>query len=364
MNIKRVGKDSVDIEYRHNGYHIHRIIGLSELTEFLTGSALQESNLGPKGIITLDAFCAEWYLPKSARHRLKERTYTREVALVHALQNYFKEARLHDVSRDNWETYQNLRLSGKLSASGKPCAEGTVKKEFKCLRMILSYATALGFLKTNVLAGVKPNLSDGNRSDIWLTKDEITQFLGNLPDGLKRFRDLFEFRIWTGARPEEAALFGKNNVNWETGEIWLHTIKKHRKDTNPNTRRYFKIKSLGPRFEALLKSLVPHPVSGLYFCNPKDGNPYVARYVLKVFDRAISATGITKRLPVVPYDLRGTFAMHRAMVIKSFRQLQTEMGHSSPKSIEHYLDAANHTMPKDSIFYDVREADFAANSMP
>jgi len=53
---------------------------------------------------------------------------------------------------------------------------------------------------------------------------------------------------------------------------------------------------------------------------------------------------------VTPYDLRGTFATHRAMVVNSFRQLQTEMGHLSPKSIEHYLASASHYNREDSIF--------------
>jgi len=75
--------------------------------------------------------------------------------------------------------------------------------------------------------------------------------------------------------------------------------------------------------------------------------------ILRIFDEVVAAAGITKRLPLTPYDLRGTFCTHRAITTKSFRQLQTEMGYLSPQSIEHYLAAASHYKPDDSIFHGI-----------
>jgi integrase len=285
---------------------------------------------------------------------MKERSFTRECEMVVALERHFRGKSLHKISLDEWETYKDERLSGKLSPRKRPCSEATVIKEFKCLRAILSYATALGFLRWNVLANVKLGLSENNRADIWLTKDEIGKFLEALPGHMRPF---FEFRIWTGARPEEAALFGRENINWETDEIWILTLKKRKKAVGGIRRRYFKIKELGPRFEALLKEIVPHPTTGLLFGNQATGQPYVARYVQNVFHRAVKAAGIIKRVPLIPYDLRGTFAAHRAMVVQSFRQLQSEMGHLDPKSIQHYLDEAAHHDPKgESIFFGIIDA--------
>ena len=77
--------------------------------------------------------------------------------------------------------------------------------------------------------------------------------------------------------------------------------------------------------------------------------------------KAIAAAGIEKRLPPSPYDLRGTFCMHRAMVVKSFRQIQTEMGHASPKSIEHYLAVAGHHRMAESIFNGIPDGDLTSN---
>ena len=42
-------------------------------------------------------------------------------------------------------------------------------------------------------------------------------------------------------------------------------------------------------------------------------------------------------------------------MVKGFRQLQTEMGHLSPESIEHYLAVAGHYKPEESIFYGTGE---------
>lgn len=51
------------------------------------------------------------------------------------------------------------------------------------------------------------------------------------------------------------------------------------------------------------------------------------------------------------HDLRHTFAMHRVMTRITFRQLQIELGHSSPQSVQAYLDQATRFDPKESIFY-------------
>ncbi len=107
----------------------------------------------------------------------------------------------------------------------------------------------------------------------------------------------------------------------------------------------------GTRGPSAAGSLASHPVTGLFFYNSKTGLRYVERYLQKAFCKAVKAAGIKRR--VVPYDLRGTFATHRAMVVKNFRQLQTEMGQLDPKSIQNYLDEAQRFEPKESIFWGV-----------
>jgi site-specific recombinase XerC len=92
----------------------------------------------------------------------------------------------------------------------------------------------------------------------------------------------------------------------------------------------------------------PHPVTGYFFFSSRNGRPYSLSQVEHRFDVARRRAGLEH---VISYDLRGTFAMHRAMVVRNFRQLQTEMGHGNPLSIQSYLDEASRYRVEDSIFH-------------
>lgn len=342
MKIERQG-DAIRFEYRFENRYIRRITSLSDLTRFLEGQQRRETNLAEgKSAELFSAFVREKYLPRCARPNLRPNSFEREEDSAKALGHFFGEHPLHEVDLEMWETYKTGRLYGTLAFSRRKCVNSTVDKEFDCLRRVLNYAVQLGLIKRNPLTGVK-GLKNESRQEIWLRKEQIERLL-TCAIPYSNFKDLFEFRILTGARPSEALLFGKDNIDRANGEIWLHTLKKRGKKIH---RRYFPIKSLGPRFEALLARLTPHPTTGLYFCKP-NGKPYGVCWIDRIFGKISGAADLTE---VKPYDLRGTFAMHRAMVVKNFRQLQTEMGHSSPMSIQSYLDEASRFKPEDSIFH-------------
>lgn len=339
MKITKKGH-AVKFEFRHGSEYIRRVVLVSDLAEFLLGGRL-ESNLGDgKAPESFRAFAMEKYLPRCARPNLKDNSYKREHDSALALSRFFGNMPVHEITLESWEKYKTGRLNGTLPFSRKPCVNSTVDKEFDCLKRILSYAERLELVKRNVLSSAK-GLKVGSRRSIWLRSPEIDKLLAEC-DGI--LRDIVEFRILTGARPSEALHFGKQNVDTARGEIWIRTLKKR---DGKEHRRYILIKSLGPRFAALLKRLKPHPVSGLYFANP-NGNPLSLWNMEHKFLAARDRAGLGH---VIPYDLRGTFAMHRAMIVKNFRQLQTEMGHGNPQSIQSYLDEASRFAPEESIFF-------------
>ncbi len=344
MLVERDG-DRVYFEYHVGKTYVRRTVSLHALTDFLIGGPPPESNLVPgKEPVTFERFVEEVYLPMSAKHRLKPSSYEREVGLTKALGRMFAAKNLHEIAKADWERYKDARLSGRLETHAK---EGTVLKEFKCLRAVLAYGVDMGLLRRNVMADVKKlGLADGNRADIWLTKEEIGKLMEKLSEP---FRSLFEFRVLTGARPDETSRFGRQDIYWDRGEIRLFNSKR-KKNSRAPVYRFLNIKSLGRRFEVLLKRLSPHPESGVFFYNSETGIPYSRVHVARVFKEALMESKVEK--DAVAYDLRGTFAMHRAMVIKTFRQLQTELGHSTPASIQHYLDQAERFDPKESIFYE------------
>lgn len=340
MQISKEG-DSVTFRFTFEHRQIRRVVSVAELTEFLEGGRREESNL-PDGRLPVKCkeFTEEKYLLRCAKPNLKANSYDREEDSANALMHVFGETLLHKIDLESWENYKTGRLNGTLPFSKRKCANSTVDKEFDCLRRILNYGVQLGLIKRNPLLGTK-GLKNESRREIWLTKPEIEKLLGFADTWL---RDLIEFRVLTGARPTEANMFGKANVDLRRGEIWLHTLKKR---TNLVVKRYFEIASLGPRFATLLQRLKPHPVTGLYFYNEATGKPYEIATIDRVF---VKVRRLAKLDHVNPYDLRGTFAMHRAMVVKNFRQLQTEMGHSNPMSIQSYLDEAGRYRIEDSIF--------------
>ncbi len=341
MKITKSG-DSVKFRFRVEGEEIRRVVSIQELMDFLVGKDRQESNLPDDRFpVKFAAFVAEKYLPRCAKPNLKHNSYERELDCATALTRNFGESCLHKIDLESWEAYKAGRLNGTLSFSRKKCANSTVDKEFDCLRRVLNYAVQLGLVKRNPLLGVK-GLKNENRREIWLRRQEIERLLGCCP---KWLADLLEFRVLTGARPGEAVLFGKDNLDWPRGEIWIHTLKKRKGGLH---KRYFSIATLGARFEKLLRRLEAHPESGLYFAD-RFGKPLSLNTVEHAFQRARKLASMDE---VTPYDLRGTFAMHRAMVVKNFRQLQTEMGHSNPNSIQSYLDEASRFRKDESIFYD------------
>ena len=341
MKVERDG-DLVRFHFRSGNERIRRVVSLTDLVQFLDGARLRESNL-PEGRLPVKFkdFVDEKYLPRCAKPNLKFSSYEREFDSALALSRHFGEELLHKIDLEAWEVYKSGRLNGTLAFSKRKCVNSTVDKEFDCMKRVLNYGTQLGLLKRNPLLGVKGLKIDSRRS-IWLSKVEIERLLDCCDPWL---RDLMEFRVLTGARPSEAAVFGERNVDRSKDELWVVTLKKRTAGDHP---RYFAISTLGRRMLKLLDRLKAHPKTGLYFCQPS-GEPYKLDMVEHSFQRV---RGLAKLNHITSYDLRGTFAMHRAMVVKSFRQLQSEMGHSNPNSIQSYLDSASRFSPEESIFYD------------
>lgn len=339
MKVIRQG-ESVRFEFRYGNDYIRRVVTLADLAAFLANGRQKSNLMDGKAPEPFQVFALEKYLPRCARPNLKDNSFAREEDSANALIKFFGKQPLHEIDLESWEKYKTGRLKGTLPFCRKPCVNSTVDKELDSLKRILGYATSLNLIKVNVLASVK-GLKIGSRRSIWLRLPEIDRLLEQCRPWLA---NIVEFRVLTGARPSEARFFGKGNVDREKDEIWLQTLKKR---DGKEHRRYISIASLGPRFKALLARLTPHPETGYFFCK-RNGQPYSLNYIEHNFAEARETAGLKQ---AIPYDLRGTFAMHRAMVVKNFRQLQTEMGHGSPQSIQSYLDEASRYRVEESIFH-------------
>lgn len=332
----RLDRDTAFFEYRHQGRYVRQQISLADLTQVLTNGINHDSNLAAGAQpLALEPFFSAHYLPKCARPRLQNSgSLKAESDLTKALTRTLGATPIHEIRSSHAEKHKAQRLA-------EGCANNTVKKELRCLGRAMSFAVSLELIKKNVLPPVK-GLPSADRSWIWLRLPEIERLLTACP---QRIRLLTEFLILTGARIGEARLLQANDVDHKRGVILIPTEKQKRPARD--CRRKLTIKDLGPRFSALLSKMSPDPRTGNYFAIPYNAvteNFVIARERAKLKDEF---NGVDFHV----HDLRGTFAVHRGVVVKTMRQLEAELGHNDWKSLQSYLDRADQLAPEESIFY-------------
>lgn len=337
----RMGRDLVRIEFRYEGQYVRRTCRMDALMAFLVGGEPEETNLAFQAEpITLKDFVDRKYLPFSVKPRLKNPiSYTNESDLSKVLCKALGSRYLHEIRAKDAEACKEIWLKSK-----KPPVNSTIKQRLNALRRILSYAESVGLIKANLIRPVK-GLPVRNRSDIWLKGPDIDLLISKCDSSIKYF---VEYLVLTGARVNEALDFRLGDIR--SGKLYVPTQKQGR--AARDRMRELDVASLGPRFADLLTRLKPHHQSGFYFHatlrEPDKSTAMSDSYAGRRFTEARHAAGLDH---IHMHDLRGTFAMHRAMVVNNFRQLQAELGHSNPASMQAYLDRARQFDPKESIFY-------------
>lgn len=344
---KKVTDGKLEVDFTYSGRRYRGLVPVSALAALLTGSmpGEEEANLGKAGPMPFDRFVDDFYMPRHAKPNKKPAAYESDVCSVRALKSFFAGKFLHEVTKGMREDFKQRRLDGLLSDDGAPCANNTVNRELSCLSQVLAYAVQVDYLKENPVEGLK-RLPVVHRSMFWLTREQFDKKLLEAAADYKggAHRGLLEFAAYTGARLNELLQAHKDDVDWERGELRLLTLKRR---TTLKVYRYLSIEAIGPRLEGLLRRLKPHPETGFFFTK-RDGQPCNDDHIKHVFRSIADEAGLTE---YHFHDLRHTFAMHRAMTQVTFRQLQIELGHGSPQSIQAYLDQAVRFEPKLSLFY-------------
>jgi integrase len=347
-------RGAFDLEY--NGERVRGVIMVDALVALIRGQVDQESNLAPgaQPILFGDFATADpdtgVYGPFCAKLRLDNPISLKaEVNLVKAVGVEIGKTYLHEITGPDLERLKTLWVKKKV-------APNTIKRRLNALRRVMDYAVATGKIKMNPLPRVK-GLKTKNRAEIWLRTEEFDRLLLHCDPTI---RLLVEYLGLCGARISEALDFRTGDLR--DGRLLVPTQK--RGVPSREMMREFNTASLGPRWRELEERLIPHPQSGFYFHaneRGKTGEPLSYSHFQRLFNKARIAAG----LPCIrPHDLRGTFCVNRAMVVKDFRQLQIEMGHSNARSIDAYLARAKRFDPKDSYFYDPETASTATASPP
>ncbi len=371
MQIKKTS-GTFDFDFTFEGRRIRRAIDCGDLARFLEGGQFvnPDANLGDgKEPISFYDFVTKFYLPLHSKTTKKPGVHKTDRSTMRGLARYFGDVPVHKLDASEWEDYKRLRLEGNVPTRcrriadeigvkpGRPLPRGvaaspwTLNRELSGLNQVLEYALGLKIIKQNPLDHCR-HMPAKSRKAFWLRKDEIEAYLPMVPTRQDTedpnplvYRDFAEFQILTGARIGEGSLFNARDVDRQRREIQLMTLKKRGKDKE-QAYRYLSIDGLGPRFKALLQRLKPHPKTGYYFSGKK-GQPFPYTYLRGRLVKAARTTFPWLRV----HDLRHTFAMHRAIVIRDFRQLQMELGHEDPLSVQSYLDNTSRMTPEDSIFF-------------
>lgn len=343
---KRVVDGDYEVDFTYNGQRYRGAVPCKTLIALISGRSAEDrtQNIGREGVVGFSKFADERFMPLHSFVNKKPSAHYADSCSLVALKAFLGDTPLHEVTKALREEFKQKRLTGKLSPTGRKCTNNTVNRELSCLSQVIEYAVQTDYLKENPLAGLK-RLPTVHRDMFWLTKE---QFDGQLvPAAVAyvrgRYRDLIEFAAYTGARRNEILLFHADDIDWKRGEVRLTTLKRRKRQ---KAERFLAIKDIGPRLENLLKRMKPHPQTGYFFVT-RDGKPWNDHYVNKVF------LILRRKADLVQYrfhDLRHTFAMHRVMTRITFRQLQIELGHSSPQSVQAYLDQAVRFDSKESLF--------------
>lgn len=336
--VLRINREEFGFDFRYQGKRRRGKIPVSAIVALICGNREPaDSNLGAGAQpITLNDFVKNNYLPLNAKRRLvNPLSYVSEEFVILAVCKLLGDRSLHEIRSRDSEVCKDVWLK-------EENVNSTIKKRLNCLRRVMDYAIRRELVKTNPIPPVR-DLPVGNRRHIWLKLDEIERLLAGCHPAI---RDLVEYLVLTGARLNEGLDFRVGDIR--DGKLYVPTQKQ--KKPMRDAMREFDVASLGPRFAALIARLKPHPKTGFYFyANLGSASHLSDQYAEKLFQDARTAAGLGDNVHL--HDLRGTFAMHRAMVVHSFRRLQAEMGQGDPQSIQSYLDRAGSFDPKQSIFF-------------
>lgn len=333
----RVNRDEFSFDFRYRDKRYRGKLPLSAIVMLMSGNREPaDSNLGAGAQpITLNDFVKNNYLLNAKRRLANPRSYTSEEFVILAVCKLLGDRALHEIRRRDSELCKEAWVK-------EDRVNSTIKKRLNCLRRVMECAQRLELIKNNPIPTVR-DLPVGNRRHIWLTLIQIERLLAACHPTI---RDLVEYLILTGARLGEGLDFRVDDIR--NGKLYVPTQKQ--KKPMRDAMREFDIASLGPRFAALIARLKPHPKTGFYFYANLGSSSHLSdQYAEKLFQDARTAAGLGHNVHL--HDLRGTFAMHRARVVTSFRQLQAEMGQGDPASIQSYLDRARSFDPKESIFF-------------
>jgi integrase len=238
------------------------------------------------------------------------------------LKPFFGEIMVHAISMATCEKYKRTRLA---EGAGKT----TINRELCTLKAILKYATRCG-LAPEGLGKHASMFSDIEYKEKRVLKGEEFGRLVEVCSSLEfQVRAPFLFPLvvvgaYTGLRPSELKRLAKEDVDLETGVIWVAKSK------TKSGVRYVPLKR-----EALdvLRSWLMKTKGRWVFPSPRKPGAYIQDFG-RIFEKAAKKAGLTG---ISPDCLRHTFATRVRQSLRRPSDLREMMGHSKDRHTMPYL---------------------------
>ena len=277
-----------------------------------------------KAVPTFKDFFEEEYIPFA---KTRKRTWAKD--LEYARLRIFKE--LGSIKLDRISRKQIQRFHTSLKASG--LASSTSDHYLKLIKRVFSVASSWSVISENVSKGL-PLFNEDNTVENYLNDDELKRLMTVLQtDHNRPVCLIIMLLLSTGTRKNEVLSAQKKFINFETRTWRIPAASTKAK----------KMKSL-PLSDAAMGVLRQayadsDKVSEYVFVNKRTGEPY--KTIQKQWERIREKAGLRHcRL----HDLRHTFASYLANSGRSLLEIQTLLGHASPKVTLRYSHLSQQTL--------------------
>ncbi|OFZ15285.1 MAG: hypothetical protein A2X86_08155 [Bdellovibrionales bacterium GWA2_49_15] len=191
-----------------------------------------------------------------------------------------------------------------------------------CLRTLFNAAVEEDYLRASPLKGFK-NLKEDLRSEIYMTKTEIMQFLrANSQDSNY---PLYVVAMNSGMRRGELCGLKWDRVNFQQMQLEVAGIRDRRgyRATTKTGRR--RVVPMNDQVKSLLLAMYGQKKSEFVF-EEDDGTPINPHHVYRAFTKAQEKATLERHFRF--HDLRHTFASHFMMNGGNIYDLQKILGHT------------------------------------
>jgi len=288
--------------------------------EIRLGADPRAADNAKKAVPTFSEFFEEEYLPFA---KSRKRTWAKDEEYYRLrIKDKFGNVKLDRITRKQLQDFHtSLKVSG--------LASSTADHYAKLCKRILSLAQSWSVIPENVAKGL-PLFNEDNTVENYLNDDELKRLMTVLQtDNNRTIALIIMVLIATGCRKSECLLAQKKYINLDT-RVWRIPA---------STAKAKKMRSL-PISDLALSALeeafeLSDDNSEYVFVNKRTGKPYTT--IQKQWERIRKKARLEHcRL----HDLRHTFASYLANAGHSLFEIQTLLGHASPKVSMRYSHLA------------------------